>query len=101
MEAKDFAREALAWFFRRSDQAGKLYCASCLVEQLTPSREGRVSSFCRRNHRGGRLRQPTSAAGGYSRALLGLSEGAALRRDRSPGTLGRFRLRRERRVLEP
>ena len=40
MEAKDFAREALAWFFRRSDQAGKLYCASCLAEQLTHRARG-------------------------------------------------------------
>ena len=34
-EGKDFAREALAWFFRRRDEARKSYCASCLARQLT------------------------------------------------------------------
>ncbi len=34
MEGKDFAREALAWFFRRQDAAGKGYCATCLVQHL-------------------------------------------------------------------
>ncbi len=35
MDDKDFAREALAWFFRHRDAAGKAYCAACLAVQLT------------------------------------------------------------------
>ena len=42
-EGKDFAREALAWFFRRQDEAGKLYCAACLAEQLKRRASGAFS----------------------------------------------------------
>ncbi|HKX04299.1 MAG TPA: hypothetical protein VJX71_17520 [Methylomirabilota bacterium] len=34
MDDKDFAREALDGFFRRRAEAGKFYCAACLVERL-------------------------------------------------------------------
>ena len=34
MDDKDFAREALGSFFRRRGEAGKFYCASCVVDRL-------------------------------------------------------------------
>jgi hypothetical protein len=34
VDDKDFAREALGSFFRRRGEAGKFYCASCLVDRL-------------------------------------------------------------------
>jgi hypothetical protein len=34
VDDKDFAREALYGFFRRPAEAGKFYCAACLVERL-------------------------------------------------------------------
>jgi hypothetical protein len=34
VDDKDFAREALDGFFRRRAEAGKVYCAACLVERL-------------------------------------------------------------------
>ena len=34
VDDKDFAREALDGFFRRLAEAGKFYCAACLVERL-------------------------------------------------------------------
>jgi hypothetical protein len=40
MEGKDFAREALTWFFRRQAAAGKGYCAACLIQQLTRRASG-------------------------------------------------------------
>ena len=43
MEAKEFAREALAQFFRRRDVAGKLYCAACLAPEITRRSRGAFS----------------------------------------------------------
>jgi len=37
---KDFAWEDLNGFFRRRGQAGKFYCAACLVERLSQRRVG-------------------------------------------------------------
>jgi len=37
---KDFAWEALNAFFRRRSEAGKFYCATCLVERLSRRRVG-------------------------------------------------------------
>jgi hypothetical protein len=34
VDDKDFVREALDGFFRRPAEAGKFYCAACLVERL-------------------------------------------------------------------
>ena len=34
MDTRDLAREALYGFFRRCGEAGKFYCAPCLVERL-------------------------------------------------------------------
>jgi hypothetical protein len=44
MEEKDFAREALAWFFRRRTEAGTLYCAACLVQRLIRRAQGPFSN---------------------------------------------------------
>ena len=43
MDDKDFAREALAWFFQHRDAAGKEYCAACLAQQLTRHTYGAYS----------------------------------------------------------
>lgn len=37
---KDFAWEALNGFFRRRGEAGKFYCAACLVARLSQRRVG-------------------------------------------------------------
>jgi len=37
---KDFAWEELNGFFRRRGEAGKFYCAACLVERLSHRRVG-------------------------------------------------------------
>jgi hypothetical protein len=35
VDSKDLAREALDGLFRRRAEAGRFYCAPCLVERLT------------------------------------------------------------------
>jgi len=40
LDDKDFAWEDLNAFFRRRGEAGKFYCAACLVERLSQRRVG-------------------------------------------------------------
>ncbi len=43
MDSNDFVREALAHFFRRRHVAGRVFCASCLAQQLTRHASGAFS----------------------------------------------------------
>ena len=85
VDDKDFAREALDGFFRRRAEAGKVYCAACLVERLGRRGAGAFPPAAVQAD----LRVPRAAAYEAERPVRGLQEAATLHRRPAARTLGR------------